>query len=295
MLYRIRHSTRFSYAEPAYESHNEARLRPHSGGRQRCLSFRLIVEPEANFFSYRDYFGNWVEVVALHDPHMEASITAESLVETDPPPDEESEDLPFENFLTEDLTRTREHYEYLSPSAYVPFSDRLKRFFWMVHPEPDEGVIAYSDRLVRLVRDQFAYEPGKTNVHSNLDEILTAGAGVCQDFAHLTLGLMRLAGIPCRYVSGYLAPLRGGIVQGEQASHAWIEALLPANGWVGFDPTHGSRTAVNHIRIAIGRDYTDATPLRGTFRSGDAGNAMTVALQVEPIEPDRVPRLSSDQ
>ena len=109
----------------------------------------------------------------------------------------------------------------------------------------------------------------------------SVGAGVCQDFAHLTIAILRLAGVPSRYVSGYLAPMPGTSQVGDQASHAWIEAQLPSQGWIGFDPTHGCSTDARHIKVAIGRDYSDVTPLRGVYRSLGSKQAMAVELKIE--------------
>ena len=142
----------------------------------------------------------------------------------------------------------KEYAEFLNPSRYVPFSDRLRRFFWSVRPQLSEDITAYTERMMLYVRNQFGYDGATTNVHSTVDDILTSGGGVCQDFAHLSIGLLRLAGIPARYVSGYLAPDPGRHANSpppELASHAWIEALLPGTGWTGIrsdssDPYHDS-------------------------------------------------------
>jgi transglutaminase-like putative cysteine protease len=134
------------------------------------------------------------------------------------------------------------------------------------------------------VRDQFDYQKASTNVYSSLDDILKTGSGVCQDFAHLTIGLLRLSGVPARYVSGYLAPAGSRDVSapiGEQASHAWLEAWLPHAGWSGFDPTNRYRTDERHIRVAVGRDYADVPPLKGMYRSSATSQVMTVDLNVE--------------
>ena len=104
------------------------------------------------------------------------------------------------------MSRNRLEYDFLSASRHVPFSEPMRKFFWLAKPDPSEDVAAYANRIVAFIRDQFVYEPGMTKVHSTADEILSVGGGVCQDFAHLTIGVLRLAGIPARYVSGYLAP-----------------------------------------------------------------------------------------
>src|SRR5579885_715807 len=237
MIFRVRHATRFDYEAPAYESHNEVRLRPCDAASQLVLSFDLQVTPHASIHEFRDYFGNHAHSISVHPPHRSFAVVATAMVERLPRFSGRSPDITFERYLAGDEARTREYCEFLTASRYVPFSDRLRRFFWMARPRRHEGVAEYTMRMVGFIRDQFGYDTGATNVHSSLDEILRAGGGVCQDFAHLTIGVLRLAGVPARYVSGYLGP-EPGAAPGEQASHAWIEAMLPGLGWTGFDPTH---------------------------------------------------------
>jgi transglutaminase-like putative cysteine protease len=289
MIFRIRHATHFKYEKPAYESHNEVRVAPRSSAGQRCLSFALEVVPPAAVLEYEDSFRNRVHALSVHPPHDELSIVATSVVERVPPRAGSPLRVPFAEFLAEDAARSAEHFEFLNPSQHVPFSDRLRRFFWSTRPAPTETVVEYVVRVVRYVRDQFEYEKDKTHVHSSVDDILSAGGGVCQDFAHLTIGLLRLAGLPARYVSGYLAPRAGAEVDvAEQASHAWIEALLPGAGWTGFDPTLRGRTTDHHIRVAVGRDYSDVPPLRGVYRSAGAAGDMRVELSIQREDGDAV-------
>lgn len=282
MIYRIRHTTHFIYDKPAYESHNEVRVAPRTSPNQRCLSFDLEVTPKAAVLAYDDSFKNRVHAISVHPPHDELTIVATSVVERLPPRPSTPLRVPFGEFLAEDAARSAEHFEFLHPSKFVPFSERLRKFFWSARPAPTETVVEYTMRIVRYVRDQFEYEKDKTHVHSGVDDILSAGGGVCQDFAHLTIGLLRLAGVPARYVSGYLAP-RSGVASdyADQASHAWIEVLLPGTGWTGFDPTLRSRTTDHHIRIAIGRDYSDVPPLRGVYRSAGSNGEMQVELSIQ--------------
>jgi transglutaminase-like putative cysteine protease len=152
-----------------------------------------------------------------------------------------------------------------------------------VHPQLSEDVTAYVERMMLYVHDQFGYDRATTHVHSTIDDILTLGGGVCQDFAHLSIGLLRLAGIPTRYVSGYLAPDLANPVPTTSprlASHAWIEALLPGAGWTGFDPTHRIRTTLRHIRVAVGRDFSDLPMISGIYHSGGGLRRMTYELQI---------------
>jgi len=289
MLVRISHRTQFVYDQPARDSHNELRLQPLEGAGQRCLSFELIIDQPAAVLSYRDFFGNHAHSVSVSAPHRELTIVAQSLVERPETMLEASADKPhpevmFRNFLAEDEAHIKDYCEFLNPSRYVPFSKRLQNLFWMARPGDTEDVAIYVARIVAWVRDQFDYQKARTNVYSSLDDILRTGSGVCQDFAHLTIGLLRLAGVPARYVSGYLAPTVSAARNaslGEQASHAWLEAWLPQEGWTGFDPTNRYRTDERHVRVAVGRDYADVPPLMGMYRSNATNQVMTVDLNVE--------------
>jgi len=284
MLLRICHTTRFEYQMPAYQSHNEVRMRPLEGAGQRCLKFELEITPYASVFEYDDYYGNRVHAFSIHSPHSTLTVAARSVVERLPIPQLAAVPMSFGDFLLEDHARYQAEYDFLSASRHVPFSEPMRKFFWLSKPDPSEDVAAYANRIVVFVRDQFVYEPGMTKVQSTADEILTVGSGVCQDFAHLTIGVLRLAGIPARYVSGYLAPDSKGTTEtlGSQASHAWLEAQLPGLGWTGFDPTNGCVVDERHIRVAIGRDYSDVSPLRGVYRSNGGTQVMTVELHIEP-------------
>jgi transglutaminase-like putative cysteine protease len=284
MLLRISHTTRFAYDAPAYQSHNEVRMRPVDSAAQKCLEFVLEVEPPASMFEFDDFYGNRVHSFSIYPQHDVLQITSRSLVqciEEQPP---SAPTISFEEFLTDDRARVQTEYDFLGASPYVPFSERVKKFFWIARPGRTDDVGAYVQQIVAFVRDQFSYEPGVTRVHSTVDEVLTIGAGVCQDFAHLTIAVLRLAGVPARYVSGYLAPPPSSSQKlpiESQASHAWIEAQVPGQGWAGFDPTHGCRTDTRHIKVAIGRDYSDVTPLRGVYRSFGKKQTMTVDLKLE--------------
>ena len=129
---------------------------------------------------------------------------------------------------------------------------------------------------------QFSYEPRTTSVDSPIDEALRARAGVCQDFSHIMATVIRGIGIPCRYVSGYLASTAAAQDRSpDNATHAWVEAWLPGLGWVEFDPTNNTITSERHIAVAIGRDYNEVPPTRGVFRGG-AGSELSVAVSVTP-------------
>jgi transglutaminase-like putative cysteine protease len=288
MRFRITHSTRFEYEEPAYASHNELRIRPRDLPDQRCLAFDLHVDQPASILEYDDFFGNHAHSLSVSPPHETLTITTKSLIERVHVPLAEYVETAFAAFLTEDKLRNNLYCEFLNQSRFVPFSERLRKFFWMtLRPGDHEDVAAYVMRVVAYVRDQFEYETTKTNVFSSLNDILKSGGGVCQDFAHLSIGLLRLAGVPSRYVSGYLAPppsTSGSVDLSQQASHAWFEAWLPGLGWTAYDPTHQCRTGDRHLKVAIGRDYADVPPLKGVYRSDGSKAAMRVTLNVEPLD-----------
>ena len=206
MRFRIKHVTRYVYEQPASHSHNDVRLAPLDGPDQKRIAFRLDVTPAAEIAEYRDAFGNLTHSIDIRPPHTELVISSSSVVDRFVVPAQPSDRITIHDYLAGDAVRMKEYGEFLNPSRYVPFSDRLKRFFWSVRPQLSEDVTAYTERMVLYVRNQFGYDGGTTHVHSTVDDILTTGGGVCQDFAHLSIGLLRLAGIPARYVSGYLAP-----------------------------------------------------------------------------------------
>jgi transglutaminase-like putative cysteine protease len=284
MIFRIVHTTRFDYAGTALNSQNEMRVKPWDRPGQRCLEFDLSADAPASILPYRDFFGNEAHSVCVGGAHAQLTILAKSVVEKYAAPEPPYNQISFARFLEDDERRTKSYYEFLNASQYVPFTDRLRKFFWMAHPRENEDVAEYVMRVVAYVRDQFEYETTKTNVHSSLEDILKSGGGVCQDFAHLTIGILRLAGVPSRYVSGYLAPnMKDPSSVTEQASHAWLEAWLPGLGWAGYDPTNRCRADERHIGMAIGRDYNDVPPLRGIYSNGGAHSTMRVDVQVEPL------------
>ena len=285
MLLRILHTTRFDYDRPACQSHNEIRMWPLDGSDQRCVKFDLETLPGASAFEYRDYFGNHVLALSIHPPHSGLTVVARSIVERSQIALPLAAATTFKTFLLDDLGRSQTEYDFLSASRHIPFSEPLRKFFWMARPLQTEDVTDYANRIVASVHAQFAYEPGTTKVHSTADEILSAGAGVCQDFAHLTIGVLRLAGIPSRYVSGYLAPALDDNVEsvGAQASHALVRSSnCPERDGPVSIRFNGCQVDQRHIRVAVGRDYSDVPPMRGVYRSSGGSQVMTVDLRIEP-------------
>ncbi len=291
MYYSIRHLTKFLYSNPVSESMMETRMHPRSDHNQRCLTFHLSVSPRCRVFSYRDHLANQVHHFDIPGAHGQLVIVAESLVEIQPL-------LPIPSFLAPDawaeldaMVEQGDYHEMLFPSEFckpTPLLDQLAAEFNL--RRRDDPLMLLHELNEKIYR-YFDYVPKSTNVDSPIDVALTSRKGVCQDFAHIMITLVRSKlRIPCRYVSGYLhhgqSDASGNTLPDRSASsatHAWIEALVPQLGWVGFDPTNWLVASDRHIRTAIGRDYADVPPTHGIFR-GSADSELTVAVQVTPSE-----------
>lgn len=284
ILYQIRHVTRYRYETPISESVMEVRKCPLSSGQQRCLNFSLTINPSATVFSYEEPIGNTVHHFDLPQPHGQMSVTAESMVEVKRFP-ELPERLSSESW--EQLQSEASGFEFLDfllPSPLIRPSRLLVEFYEQVGPAEGEDPLNFLRRLQSEIAQRFSYVPLSTQVDSPIDIALDSKEGVCQDFAHIMVGLARLAKIPARYVSGYLHhrdDLSDRSV--EDASHAWMEAYLPQLGWIGFDPTNNILAEERHIRTCIGRDYRDVPPTRGVYR-GESASELSVAVQVHPAD-----------
>lgn len=296
MYYSIRHVTKFRYNTHVSESLMEARMQPRSDSAQRCLSFQLVVQPKARVQAYRDYLGNIVHHFDVPGRHKQLSIVADALVDVQPPPQ-----LPQslgENAWDEldEMIAAGDYIEMLMPSHFGQSTELLEAFAEELGVESREKA-RQSDplelvfNLNELLYNAIAYVPKSTQVDSPIDHALDSRQGVCQDFAHIMIGLTRRIGIPCRYVSGYLFHPAGDKTRSaEGATHAWVEMLLPGLGWLGLDPTNNVRADERHVRTSVGRDYADVPPTKGVFK-GSAESQLLVAVHVAPsdaplLEPD---------
>ncbi len=279
-LYQIRHVTRVRYESPVSESVMEVRKCPLSEGLQRCLNFQLEVSPEANVFSYQEAIGNTVHHFDTPQPHQQLAVTAEALVEVKDFP-ELPKALSAESWS--DLREESSGFEFLDsllPSPLIQPSPLLHEYYSEVGPADDEDPLTFLKRVLDRIAKDFTYVPLSTQVDSPIDLALESKKGVCQDFAHIMVGLARLAEIPSRYVSGYLHHRADVSDRSTQdTSHAWMEAYLPKLGWIGFDPTNNILAEERHIRTCLGRDYGDVPPTRGVYR-GQSASELSVAVQV---------------
>ena len=271
---RIKHVTGFTYAGTAHASYNEARMTPLTVIGQNTLFSQVECNPGATTWRYRDYWGTQVTVFDLQRPHQQLKVTASSLVETSDRP------VPADTFDWERLRQpsTSDTYlEYLTPTELTTIEDDLVATATDLASgrAPHDAAVAIAD----WVRSQVEYVPGSTEVRTSAREAWSLRKGVCQDMAHLTLGMLRSVGVPARYVSGYLYPKQDGAVGDTVAgqSHAWVEWW--SGDWAGFDPTNGLTPGQRHVIVARGRDYTDVTPLKGVYHGAPStGLGVTVEI-----------------
>ena len=282
MQYRVRHLTRFAYTAPVSESVMEVRMQPLDLDRQRSLRFAITTNHRARVFAYHDHFGNAVHYFDVPGHHTRLDISVESSVDV-MAPDALPVALPDSAWGAVDaLCEAPEHMDWLLPSPFARSTPALEQFALAIGLGRRRDPLTTLRALNRTIWEQFSYEPRTTHVHSPIDDALRARAGVCQDFSHILTSLIRRLGIPCRYVSGYIAPHESASDRsGYNATHAWVEAFLPSLGWVAFDPTNDTVGSQRHIGVAIGRDYSDVPPTRGVFK-GSAGSELSVAVAVMP-------------
>ena len=284
MFYSIRHLTKFRYATPVSESVMETRMHPRSEVNQRCLTFHLAVSPRCRAFSYRDYLGNHVHHFDIPGQHAQLVIIAEALVDLQAP-------LQLPASLTsqaweeiDTLVQDGDYWEMLLPSEFAKPTPSLVKLAGQLDVRRRDDPLTVLRELNSALYSSFEYALKSTRVDSPIDDAIRTRQGVCQDFAHIMISLVRTLKIPCRYVSGYLhRRIEDHDRSAEDATHAWVEALLPHLGWVGFDPTNNLIATDRHVRTAIGRDYADVPPTKGIFR-GKTASELSVAVRVTASE-----------
>jgi transglutaminase-like putative cysteine protease len=266
MLISLLHRTTFTYAGKAHDSFNEVRLKPGDDASQVCRSFELRTDPTTQMRDYVDFYGNTVHYFDIVAGHTSLMIEAVSEVETTPNSARPSVPVVPHSELGPESEREL-RAEFLADSHYVPLAVEV----WK---EAQDALIAgrtdvWSDvrTICRHVFTNFKYKPRSTGVATLATDALKLRTGVCQDFAHVALGMCRTSGIAARYVSGYFIKSQRQPDE-EEASHAWIEAFVPGFGWAAYDPTHDRTADERYIKAASGRDYGDIRPVSGTYRGG---------------------------
>ncbi len=286
MQLRIVHRTTFTYAGKAHDSFNEVRLQPLTDATQRCLDFKLLLTPGTTPRAYDDFYGNTVHYFEIAEHHPKLIIEAVSRVETAPLAERPA--VPRASLADLEADSQRDLLaEFVSSSHYVPLEVEVWREAQDALAEGRSDVWSDVRRLGQHIYRRFAYRPHTTGIHTRATDVLKLRMGVCQDFAHVHLGMCRSLGIPARYVSGYFLNTTRRPREIE-ASHAWIEAWVPGHGWAAFDPTHDRPADDRYVKVAVGRDYQDISPVNGSYR-GAATRSLRVSVSVrEPASRKRL-------
>lgn len=289
MLFDVVHITDYKYSNPVSEAYVEARLTPPRRAEQEILTHSIVFSPEAGLSDYVDYFGNTATFYSMTLRHERLTVTNRMSVRTKPRPlPTEALELPVaeaRQILASSLT---DIFDYLQPTAVVPTgassTDWAKKYLRSSSPI-GEAI----ESLNRAIYEKFEYKPGATELNTPLPVVWKKRAGVCQDFAHIMLSVLRTAGLPARYVCGYIetdgsaAGLPSGrALVGSVATHAWVEVMLPGLQWVAIDPTNNQWCGERHITVALGRDFEDASPVRGTFK-GSGSQEMKVRVTMKRL------------
>ncbi|HZI54863.1 MAG TPA: transglutaminase family protein, partial [Chitinophagaceae bacterium] len=275
-VFNIHHITKYEYDRPVKESVNEIKIYPFADPTQETLHHQVNITGHPDIFVIQDYFGNRSGMFNLIAPHKELVIESKLIVrplgqpinlQTNGPNLASLKKETANNLSLLELTKIRE----------IDLRDKINETVNEFY-KPDQPVHAIIEKCGNFIFNHFKYIKGITTIETTVKEILEHRSGVCQDFAHVMLEMLRSLGIPSRYVSGYVCPNKSGM-RGEGATHAWIEAWIPGSGWVGNDPTNNVWVTNHHVKLAVGRNFNDCTPVKGTFK-GPAHQSLSVYVSV---------------
>lgn len=275
-IFRIHHVTRYEYDRPVKESVNEIKIFPYKCPEQEILQHDLLITGQPEVQTFTDYWGNKSGNFNLLPPHKMLTIESKLLVRTTA-----SSQLQI-NFhstfaqLLEEMESSIQLIELAQPDM-IQTQSAIDNIITVIK-QPGKSVAAITEHCSEYIFKNFKYLKGITNIETTVDEILQHRAGVCQDFAHLMLHILRSCHIPCRYVSGYICPNKDGM-RGEGATHAWVEAWIPGYGWAGIDPTNNVWVTNKHVKLSVGRHFYDCSPVKGTFK-GPARQKLSVFVAV---------------
>ena len=273
-VFNIIHITKYTYNLPIKESINELRLFPHNFENQDVLQYSLLISNDPNVSFTNDYHGNKVGNFNILEAHTEMTIESRMLVRVN-----HSLKIPeLDDTKICDLNLHNDIYLLrLCTPETIKKQEEINAILKEINYE-NKSIIAIAFDCSQYIFNYFTYTKGITNIETTVDEILGHRKGVCQDFAHVLLQLLRTAGIPSRYVSGYICPNESGL-RGEGATHAWVEIYTPKQGWLGIDPTNNIWTMDNHVKLSVGMNFKDCTPVKGTFK-GFSKQTLSVCVSI---------------
>lgn len=290
MRLKIVHQTTYEYNAPVSQSVNQLCLTPRTTDNQVCSSSQMQIDPEPNKInSTADVYGNSVSRFSLDKSHESCTIIVSSIVDTADtlaPLPNSAPVTEVKSLLATDLsTSGLMAHDCILPSVYVPWLDDIDGLLAEL-PGTNTPALEFADALMNFIFTEFEYDPEFSTLVTPISDIMSARKGVCQDFAHLAIAILRQMGIPTRYVSGYLEtlpPPGQQKLQGSDATHAWFSVYVPNQGWFDFDPTNNKRPDAQYVTTAWGRDYADVAPLRGVVFGGGQ-TILKVAVDVNRIE-----------
>lgn len=275
-IFKIAHITKLEYNWPIKESINEIRLYPHNFENQDVLQHQLIITNHPEVTISKDWHGNRVGNFNTLGTLSEMIIESQMIVRVN-----HSLKIPeIDHAIVSDLDAQKEKSITLLRCSYPEIlknQEEINKILREIGTE-NKTIIALAQQCNEYIYKNFTYTKGITTTTTTLDEILELKKGVCQDFAHLLLQLMRTLGIPARYVSGYICPNKNQL-RGEGATHAWVEIYSPIQGWLGIDPTNNIWTMDSHVKLSVGLNFTECTPVKGTFK-GEAKQTLTVSVAI---------------
>jgi transglutaminase-like putative cysteine protease len=289
VIYNIRHLTAYSYDRAVASARLVLRVTPRDEDGQRTVAYALNISPEPmSVDTERDFYGNIVNVVTIDTEHNELTVEAISTVELThqaalPLSGEPWEEVSTAVLLSRDLTGSAPvHFMFASPRIQLsPDVTKYARESF----KPGRGILEASRDLIRRIRKDFAYKPDTTDINTPLTQAFAQRQGVCQDFAHIMIAGLRGLGLPAAYVSGYIRtipPPGEKRLEGADATHAWVSVWCGTSGWLGFDPTNAIDVGNDHIALAVGRDFSDVSPVYGVF-VGSGGTELDVEVDVIPV------------
>lgn len=285
MKFTVIHKTEYRYQTPASESYGELRICPQSDAHQKVKNRKLSISPDVQVKTYQDYFGNRVEYFNIPHRHQKLLISSRAEVETLPVQIPEADEGVTIAEVRQILrSRGISHYPFLQPTELVPLRSSIRAInisrFCRSEQTFSEAVLGLNSWIYR----NFTYESGSTEISTPLRQLIRQRKGVCQDFAHLMLAVLRTCRLPARYVSGYIEAFDPETTDpelvGATASHAWVEVAAPGVGWIGLDPTNNQIAGERHVKVAVGRDYNDVAPLIGTYK-GAQDQKLNVIVSVK--------------
>ncbi|WP_147802663.1 transglutaminase family protein [Alkalicoccus halolimnae] len=282
MKYKIEHVNHFVYDTLVDQSLNRIRLKPRTDECQRLLTYTPEISPVSLTKEHVDIWGNNVETFFLAEPHKELEVKTTSIVSIQRSPFIRMIDFSKEmqNIYRSDLFHT--HYlAYLAQTDYTFMTpqqvEKIKKEISSI-----DDPVKYALSLMNYIYENFTYDPEATGVETKAQEAFDLKRGVCQDVTNVMLGALRANGIPARYVSGYLYVGEDSALIGDSATHAWVEVMVPGIGWVGLDPTNNVEALEQYVRVGVGRDYQDTSPVEGVYRGG--GHTLDVKVSVQLLE-----------